>query len=330
MELIDEFSPDLVHVWGTECNWGLLTGRNMLNFPVLLEMQGLRGIISQVFDGGLTFQEQLACIGLKEILRGASIGRRSKQFKDWGLIDQEIIKSHQLISCHSDWMLAHVRAINKIARIFRNEPMVRKIFFEKYPWKYSGNPVLFCSVAYPLPFKGLHIAIRSLAILKQRIPKIHLRIAGSIQRSGFRQEGYIGWINREISRLHLQEDITWLGPLSAQEIVDEISNCSAFVLPTYIESYCVTLAEAMVLGAPTVVTFNGGTSFLASDNETALFFPPGDEVMCAYQIERLMINRSLAESISNKAREIAVVRNDPDKVTQRQVKIYQSVMTEES
>ena len=225
-------------------------------------------------------------------------------------------------------MVAQVKVINNNARIFRNERMLRQHFYKWSPWRFSGNPIIFCSAAYPSPFKGLHVAIRSLALLKKRFPNIQMRIAGAHQRPGFRQEGYISWIKREIHRLNIESNITWLGPLSGLEIVEELSNCSAFVLPTFIESYCVALAEAMILGVPTVVSFNGGTSYLASDNETALFFPPGDEAMCAYQLERLLVNPTLSKEISSRARAIALVRHDPYKVACKQIEIYRRVIAE--
>lgn len=327
-ELIEKFSPDLIHVWGTENNWGLFTARNPMRFPVLLEIQGLRGVISRVFHGGLSFREQLACVGPKELILRSSIGKERRKFQDWGSIDQEIISKHRFIASHSDWAVAQVKAINNDATIFRNERMLRKHFYEQPPWKFPENPVIFCSAAYPSPFKGLHVAVRSLALLKERFPNIQMRIAGTHQRPGFRQEGYIAWINREIHRLNIEANIVWLGPISGLKVVQELSNCSVFVLPTFIESYCVALAEAMVLGVPTAVSFNGGTSYLASDNETALFFPPGDETMCAYQLEQLLTNPALAEKMSSRARAIALARNDPDRIVKRQVEIYQSVIAE--
>ncbi|MFZ1986090.1 MAG: hypothetical protein WAU91_16855, partial [Desulfatitalea sp.] len=39
---VQAFSPDLVHVWGTEHIWGLLSARKMINGAALLEIQGLK------------------------------------------------------------------------------------------------------------------------------------------------------------------------------------------------------------------------------------------------------------------------------------------------
>lgn len=340
---VDEFSPDLIHVWGTESFWGLLTARKLINNPTLLEMQGLKGPISQVYNGGLSFWEQLACIGPKEILRQTSIFQLKKRFEKWGKFEKEIIAGHHFISIHSEWMVSQVKAINNSASIFRTDralryyfnengtifrsmPILRKDFYEKPPWIFSGSPTIFCSAPYPSPFKGLHIAIRSIVILKRRFPNIQLRIAGPHQLPGFRRDGYIAWINREIRRLGIESNVKWLGPLSAAQIVEELMKCSAFVLPTFIESYGVALAEAMILGVPTAVSYTGGTSYLARDEESALFFPPGDSSMCAHQLERLLTDNSLVERLSNQARVDASVRNDSAKIIQKQIEIYHQVL----
>jgi glycosyltransferase involved in cell wall biosynthesis len=326
IKAIDEFSPDLIHVWGTEEIWGLLTARKLIHRPALLDIQGLKGVYARVYNGNLSFKEQLACIGLKEVLLGSSIFQKRQSFKAWETFDKEIISGHKYISIHSDWAVSQIKAINSSATIFRNERVLRKPFYNFKPRSTSEKPILFCSAAYPTPYKGLHIVIRCLPLLKKRFPDIQLRIAGAHQRPGIRRDGYISWINREISRSKIEDQVSWLGPLTAEQLVDELINCSVFILPTFAETYCVALAEAMILGVPTVVSYTGGTSYLAKDQDSALFFTPGDEAMCAYQIERLLTDTSLAERLSCRAREVSLVRNNPDLLIQNQVKIYRLIL----
>ena len=86
IENINAFSPDLIHVWGTERYWGLLPARKYVGAPALLEMQGLKGAIAQVFNGGLSLREQLACIGPKELVRRSSIFQNTHDFEVLGAI----------------------------------------------------------------------------------------------------------------------------------------------------------------------------------------------------------------------------------------------------
>jgi glycosyltransferase involved in cell wall biosynthesis len=326
VEAAKEFQPDIMHVWGTEYFWGLLTARKLLPYPSLLEIQGLKGPYSRVFAGGLSLREILACIGIKEILRRSTILQGKKRFAEWARFENEIIAKHSNITTQSLWVEAWVRFLNPSCNLFHTELVLRDAFYECEPWKPTGNFIIFTSAANSAPFKGLHDAIRATAILRDRIPSIKLRIAGGHQRKGLRQPGYIRWVNRIIKRYDLTKNMEWLGPLSAKEIARELAGCAAALVPSHCETYCVAFAEAMQLGVPVVTSFNGGTAWLAKDEESALFYPAGDEVMCAHQLWRILTNPKLAERLSKKGREIAAGRNDPHKIVLNQLNIYRRVL----
>lgn len=328
IKAVDDFDPDLIHVWGVESYWGLLTARKLIKQKVVLEIQGIKGVWSKVFYGDLTFLERLSCVGLKEFIRGTSVFSQKQQFTDWGRFENEMIAGHNCISTQSSWTQGQIKAISPESRLFLTIRALRNEFCESPTWlQHKCSPIIFTSAGYSAPFKGLHTAVRALHILKKQYPDISLHIAGPLQTCGLRKDGYITWVCSEIRRLGLDDNVVWLGPLKGNEIIDELLKCSAQVLPTFIESYCLALAEAMMLGVPTAVAYTGGTSFLARDEESALFFPPGDEAACAHQLGRLLSDQSLATRLSNNARQTAINRNKPDLVIARQLEIYHEVLT---
>ena len=326
IEAINNFKPDLIHCWGTEFFWGLLTSRGLLSYPALLEIQGLKGPYSKYFLGGLTFSEQLRCVSIKELLKRRTMLTDQRDFAHWGLREAEIIRGHHFIDVQSPWVVAHVSFHNPGARQFSVDLALRKPFYETKDWQPPGKPNLFCSAAGPVPYKGLHVAVRALARLRKRIPEARLRIAGAHQRMGIRQEGYIRWVNRLIRQLMLADAIDWLGPLNACQIVKELQTSAAVLIPTFIENCCTAMQEAMAIGAPVVVSFVGGIPSLAHDGESCLFFPPGDEAMCAYQLERVLTDEALALRLSRESRKISAVRNDRQRIVQRQLDIYCNVL----
>lgn len=326
MKTVEEFSPDLIHVWGTEEFWGLFTARRLILRPALLEIQGLRGVIARVFEGGLSVREQLACIGLKEIVKGTTIFQARRQFEKWGQVEREIIRGHRFITVQSQWLFGQISSLNSSSLIFRNEFMLRDLFYDALPWQANGSVKVFCSSAYPSTFKGVHAALRAVALLKRRIPEIQLCIAGAYQKAGFRQDGYVRWLNDQIDKLGIADNVRWLGALSAAEIVAELQTCGAMVLPSFVEGYSLAMAEGMMLGVPLVSSFAGGMPSLARDEESALFFPPGDDVMCAHQLERALLDRLLAERLGRLARETALLRNDRKRIVSQQIEIYRQVL----
>ncbi len=328
VKIVEGFVPDLVHVWGTENYWGLLTARRVINSIALLETQGLKFKIAKVFHGDLSVREQLACIGLKEALRFSTIYHNRKRFDKWGIFEKEIISQHDYLTVQSLWLDAQVKGINGTSKTYYNDFLLRKPFYTALSWQFSETINLFSIAAYPSSFKGLHVSVRAMGILKKHFPNLKLRIAGACQRTGICRDGYIAWINHELHRLGIKDNVEWLGPLSASQIVAELQNCSAAIFPSFIEGYCLALAEAMMLGVPSVVSYAGGMPCLAKDEESAVFFSPGDYAMCAYQVERLITDKELAMRLSKKSREVAMERNDPQKIVSRQLEIYRQVLSD--
>ena len=324
--VVEEFAPDVVHVWGTEAFWGLLPARGLIRRPTLLEMQGVKSAIARVYHGDLTWREQMACIGVKEIVRGNSIPQGRSRFAAWTRYEAEIIAGQRFVTVQSPWLEAQIRALNSQCLVFHNDFALRQPFYAATPWQPAARTSIFCSASYPSPFKGIHTAVRTLAVVKRRSPEIQLRMAGALQRPGLRQEGYMAWVNREARRLGVEENVQWLGALSADQIVAEMQKCAAVFLPTFIEGYCLALAEAMAIGAPAAVAYVGGAAHLARDEESALYFSPGDVEMAAYQVGRLLTDLALAEQLGGRARTVAIERNDPSRIIQRQLDIYRAVL----
>jgi glycosyltransferase involved in cell wall biosynthesis len=326
VEVIDAFAPDIIHIWGTEGYWGLITARLAPGRAALLEIQGLKSAIARVYDGGLSTVQKIACVGVKELGRGRSIFAIQHRYRRWTRFEREIIAGHRNILAPTDWAEAQVRAVNPGCAIYRGDCVLREPFYRSAPWAYTGAPVLFCSASYSAPFKGIHVAVRAAALLKRTRGDIQLRIAGLHQRFGLRRDGYIAWVCREIARLGLEKNVVWLGPLKAEDIVREMAMASAMLVPTYIENCCTAMQEAMLAGIPVIASYAGGLPSLARDEESALFFPAGDEVHCARQCERVMADRELAERLSEKSRAIGCRRNAPDTVVARQLDIYRTII----
>lgn len=86
------------------------------------------------------------------------------------------------------------------------------------------------------------------------------------------------------------------------------------------------MQEALYLGVPTVSAYAGGVPALARAEEAALYYSPGDEAMCAYQVERLLTDQDLAIRLARNARAVAVERNNADEIVLKQLDIYRQVI----
>jgi len=312
INIIADIKPDIIHIWGIENYWGLLSARGIIKGKIILEIQGLKFECQKYIYAGLSFFDILKCFGIKEFLKpwGSLMGLKYS-FKRWGKFEKEILLGHSNISTQSDWVRAYVKSVNPKAQIFNTSISLRKEFIESPKWEKINcvSHQIFTSTSSVMPYKGLHILIDAIGVLKKKYPKIKLVIAGSYQ-SGIRRDGYTKWLIRKIKLLNLEENIDWVGPLDAENIVLLLLKSNVAVIPSFIETYCLALNEALAIGIPTVVSFSGAMPELAIHEKSAIFFPPGDAIMCAFAIEKLLDDNNYAIKISQKAYSFNKLKNN--------------------
>lgn len=326
-----EVNPDVIHIWGTESYWGMLSATNVFSKPVLLEIQGILSTCVSVFYGGLSNSELMGCVGLKEIILPQRLFYfRKQEFIKRSRIEKFIISNSPRIAVQSDWVKAHIKLENENAILFNAGILLRKEFYVAEPWKRSKNNevIIFTSSSGSNMYKGLHVLLRAIAVLKKTIPTIKLHIGGRILFDKILQDGYSNWLVKEAKKLGIINNIEWLGSLTADEIIYQLQIASVFVVPSYVESYCLALAEAMIIGIPCVASYAGAMPELAEDKKSALFFPVGDYTTCASHIQQIVNDESIANHLSIKARASAFKKNNFIDNVKVQLAIYDTISRE--
>jgi glycosyltransferase involved in cell wall biosynthesis len=330
-EIVLQVNPDIIHIWGMESYWGLLSARGYIKGKILLEIQGIKYSCIEAFVGGLSIKEQLKCFKFKEFLvPSISIFGKQNEFKRWGDFEKEMLASHSIISTQSKWVRAWIKPyISSNTEIVSTKISVRDEFLEDKIWSYPENkPISLMCVASCISYKGIHIAIRALAILKKTYPNITLKIAGNFlsNRPFYRISGYMLYLKDLINDLGLKDNVIFLGSLNASEIVEESCKCHAMIHPSFVESYSLALAESMAIGVPSVISHAGAMTELAENNVSGLFYKSDDFHQCAALISSLIENPELCNNISKNAISIGRERNNPSNVVQRQIEIYRKIL----
>lgn len=331
-QAVENYKPDIIQIWGTEGYWGLLTARGYIKCPkVLLNIQGVIRTINDVFYGGLTNKEIMRCIGIKELIRPSySLFSMKRKFEFRIPFEEEIIRWHRDIMVQSDWVRANVSALNDNFNTYITDRTLRNEFILAEPWfklhnEQSRQFNLFVSASW-YPYKGLHVLIRALSVLKRKYSDIKLHIAGTPLQKGIKRSGYERFVRELIESLHLQENVNWLGPVDGNTIVKNLQQADVFINPSYIESYSLALAEAMCIGTPCVVSYAGAMPELANNEQSMLFYTPGDYVNCANQIDKYLTNFDFSVRVSKIATKITTKRNNGAVIAQNQIKVYKEIL----
>jgi glycosyltransferase involved in cell wall biosynthesis len=135
-------------------------------------------------------------------------------------------------------------------------------------------------------------------------------------------------ITAMVKRFGLERNVTFLGRVSRQEIVDRMASCTIYVLPSISEALpTYALLEAMSSGAATIISNIGGSQeIFASSSQPALLVPPRDPTSLADAIERLLKDETLRSQLGKNARDLVLERYDL-KITAAAVEqLYRSIL----
>lgn len=324
LDIISVFQPDIIHVWGLENGFGLITPH--VNCPVLIEIQGIISEIGRYTYADLTLKEKLGMVRFREIATGDHIFSQRKNMRKMKDRENVICQGNKYFTASTNWMQANVIARTITAKCFSNGFILRDEFYNGKAWEPNSKLVLLTSAAYVAPYKGLHILIDSLAILKVKFPTIQLHIIGPYFTRGIKTNAYITFLLNKIKTLGLSNNVIWLGSLNAKDICTHIHNSSAYVNSSFIESAGMTILEAMALGIPVISTYTGGIpSFNAG---SVLYFAPGDANMCAFQISRALTDMTYIQSAGKISRSYIGKFHKKSLVINKQIEIYNKILIE--
>lgn len=330
-QIVEEVQPDLVHIWGTENIWVSIYAQGYIKTKTFVDIQGILSSYYYYYYGGLRFTELLKTIHLKELANPwCSLPYQKRSFKKRGEVEIDCLKKFKYISYQSDWVKRQISLINPSAIFFRTKIMLREAFYSAEPWKYKDNsdtPKIFSTASGSISYKGFHILLRAVGVLKERYPHVQLRIAGQM-KGRLLKSGYTIYLEHLIKKLGLQENVVFLGSLNESQIVKELQGADATVIPSFVETYCLAFAESMLIGTPTVVSYAGAMPELANHGEECLFYNSMDFQSCAYYLDQLIKDKALAEKLSVNGRKRRLIENDKNLVVNTQLDIYRSLIEE--
>jgi glycosyltransferase involved in cell wall biosynthesis len=175
--------------------------------------------------------------------------------------------------------------------------------------------ILFFSVL--LPRKGIHTLLRALPIVRERIPRATLLVAGADPR------GLMPSLRREAADLGIEHAVTWLGEIGPADAPPVFAQARVFCQPSDGEPFGMTILEAMSSARPVVATNAGGVPGFVRDGVNGRLVPPGQERMLADALVRVLIDPAKATEIGERNRRDAVERFDWERVVDRIEEAYE-------
>ncbi|MCF4969193.1 glycosyltransferase family 4 protein [Nostoc sp. CMAA1605] len=157
----------------------------------------------------------------------------------------------------------------------------------------SERPTVLC-VGVQYPRKNVATLIRATAIVRRQIPNVEVRIASKGPE----------WENlRQLAQqLDLQENVTFLGYVSREDLVREYVRCQVFCLPSLQEGFGIVFAEAMATAKPIVASRASSTPEVIEHGVQGLLATPLDAEDLASQLCELLLSPAKAAAMGQAGR----------------------------
>jgi glycosyltransferase involved in cell wall biosynthesis len=288
-QLLQKLGPDIVHGSGTDHEYGYAAV--MSGFPSIVTIHGvMRSVVAR---RGLPFYSFAAMLARYERL---------------------VIKRSRFLIAIGDYVVRQFPEFE--GEVFRIPNAVSEHFFREPA---SGGPDILYVGRITSQKRVLNL-IRAVASIVSDFPDLQVALVGMDTGR------YAKQVHDSIRTAGLETHIRVLGVRSQEEISALMAAAKMLVLPSFVETTPMVVAEAHVLGKPVVATRVGGIPEMVEDGVTGLVVEPDDIPALAGSIRQLMAHPEECRAMGLRAREWSRARYHPDVVARRTVEAYETVL----
>lgn len=343
--VVDEFRPDVIHVFGTEYPRTLEVLDAVGRERVLISLTGILSECYAVYEAGIpskyTKQHKLLRFVASRhkklfFLQNRLVAYGKNDFKIRAEYEAESLRKAKFVTGRTTFDRLAAKRLNPNVQYFFCNESLRTSFYEKPTWEYDNceKHTLFVSNA-GYPIKGFHKLLEAAAVLLKKYPDLKIRVAGNspfAQTRGLKNkllcatDEYGKYLRYLIKRSGLLSVVEFLGNLDEQRMKNEFLRSNVFVLPSRIENSPNSLGEAMLLKTPCVASDVGGVSEMMKNGEEGLIYTFDDVEALTNAIDKLFSDPAYAVKMGMAAAEHAAKTHCLRKNNETMLGIYHEIM----
>ena len=323
LRIYKEIDPDIVFIFGTENPFGLMSKE--FSSPAVISIQAvINGLVKRLF-AGLPARKLLGELFSKNTLVGGGIFHKWWSHSTYAKTERRIYRKNKYFCGRTDWDRNWAKVLNPSARYFHIDRVLRDRFYnEEWDLNTSKQNRLF-SLSGNAPFKGAVTLVEALILInsnRQEPVTLHL--------AGVDADSLVGnTILEMIQNAGQQDHVKLLGRIDPDQIIIEMKQARAFILPSHMDNSPNSLAEAMIMGMPCIASDAGGIPSMIDDGESGLIYPRRDLKAMSQKISQVLDQPLTAQSLGKKAREVALIRHDRKRIAAATMAMYQDVIQSE-
>ena len=332
--ILDDFKPEVLHIFGTEYGHSLAAARVMNNPGKTLI--GLQGVISEcakeyMADLPIEVQSQ---VSFRDWLKKDSMKQQQEKFFTRGEREKEVLKLCGHVTGRTEFDKNAAKAMNPNAIYHSMNETMRGEFYNGQ-WDINlckKHSIFFSQADYPL--KGFHYLLQALKEVKKKYPDVTVKVAGNslvnyvTLKDKIKISAYGKYLRKLVKEIGMENSITFLGRLSAEEMKRQYLDCYTFVCASSLENSPNSVGEAMLLGTPVVASNTGGIPSMVDHEKEGLLFEKGNIEALAGAIIRTWEDNLLVDEMTANARRRARKTHDADENYNTLLNIYRRIVGE--
>jgi len=183
--------------------------------------------------------------------------------------------------------------------------------------KYKNKKIIL-SVSNLIKIKGIDCNLKAIAQLKEKYPDIvYLIIGDGPERKA---------LEELIRNLNIINNVEFLGQLPHKKVMQHMSICDVFSLPSWKEGFGVVYLEAMIHGKSVIACQGEGPEDFIKNKETGILVKPKDIESLVRAIDFLLSNLWKAKEIGDRAKKLVLENYTWKKISQKLQEVYKEAL----
>ena len=322
-EVVDDFQPDIIHVFGSEWCFGLLY--KYTKVPIVIHMQGCWSPYRNAeMPPGFHIWKPIPLMWYKprRILNYFLVNYISRER---AIREQEILSNTRYFMGRTCWDKALTELYSPQSKYFYCSEALRFSFVNsKEKWLYQDKKKrLFITTGLCTNLKGYDVVLKTAKLLREYAKFDFVwELIGPTAAQMKIYEVHTGIKCGEVG-------IVPMGNQNADVIQKKLLTCDTYIHLAYIDNSPNSICEAQYLGVPVVATYVGGVpSLFAEDYDNRLLVPTNDPYYTASTIISLMQNMERMKMASESNFKIAHERHDDERIGMDLMRCYRAIVGE--
>ncbi len=322
LQIVDQFKPDLIHVFGSEEVFGMVA--KYVHTPVVLHIQGiLTACLDNWLPRGVSNRSILKKASLKDSLRATGLYFDFRTISKMARRERQIFSYCKYYMGRTFWDESVSRLLSPGSVYFHCDEVIRPVFSEnKWTPPVSAAPFQLSTTINPNIYKGLDTILKTARLLKERTKlDFQWNIYGLAA-----DHSMVSLFEKLLGAKFSSYGVVFHGPLNADQLVEQLLKSHVFVHPSHIDNSPNSVCEAMLLGMPVIAANTGGVSSLFADKTEGILYPDNDPYLLARHILDLASQPERAAALGQQARLRAIERHNPDEIVKTVENIYSTIL----